>query len=127
MKLPFSEMEKTKRSRSGGKIRISKLNTLSLRCPLNLQVEIGNRIDKPAGQERDYGRAKRTKTKSQASRLATVQKGLFPWVGEVKYLRSKPRAQGRKYGNPARTPPPSVVPTIKQEQVRERGWLSWGS
>lgn len=33
----------------------------------------------------------------------------------------------RKYGNPARTPPASTVPTIEQEQVRERGWLSWGS
>ena len=96
MKLPVSEMEKTKRSRSGGKIRISKLNTLSLRCPLNVQVEIGNRIDKLARQERGYGRAKRTKTKSQASRLATVQKGLFRWIGEVKYLRSKPRAQGKE-------------------------------
>ena len=52
---------------AGLKIRISKLNTLRLRCPLNVQVEIGNRTDKQAGQERGYRRAKRTKAKSQAS------------------------------------------------------------
>lgn len=68
-----------------------------MRCSLDGQVEIGNRTYRSAGQERDYGRAKRIKTKSE---ISGFPEELFPQGGEdsprrvggVKYLRAKPRA-----------------------------------
>lgn len=72
-KLPFSETEKTERSKSEGKDENSQLDKLSLRCLLDVQVEIENSIYRSAGQERDYGRATRTKTKSRVTRLPVKQ------------------------------------------------------
>lgn len=90
-----------------------------MRCPLHVQVETGNRTDRSADQERGYERAKRTKTKSQASRLSTAQKGLSRGSEKLNTCSQNRGRKERKYGNPERTPPAPAVP--KHQAIAGRG------
>lgn len=111
-KSPLSEMGKTERSRPGGRISISKLAWLNVRCLLG-PMGIGNRIYRSAGQERDYGRAKTTKTKSPFSRLPVEllpqdpgRRGLSGGLEKFNTCAQNLGRKERKYGNLRARPQP---------------------
>lgn len=89
-------------------------------------VEIGNSIYRFAGQERDYGRAKTTKTKAQSSQtpstaLSTGQRALSPRLEKLNTCAQNLGLEERKYGNPARTPSAPASPAPEWGRSGERG------